>query len=293
VVGVGVGVVLPPDEVTLDLVEPLARGLVDYYEVTPETTWRADARGALVPNGFHRRFLEAGARARVPFVAHGVGLSLAGDAHADRGRNRRWLARIAADQARFRYRWYTDHLGISAPDGQNLGLPLPPPMTAHAAALVRRRLARLGALVPAVGVENTAHYFLLGAPLDEPAFITSVLPGARSHLLLDLHNVHTMAVNMGFDPRRYIERLPLDKVIEIHVSSGSWSRPGWLPSRRRVRLDSHDGDVPDEVWALLAFARPRCRNLRGVTLERIEGTVTAADVPRLRGELRRLRKAVA
>jgi uncharacterized protein (UPF0276 family) len=290
---VGVGVVLPPDEATLDLVEPLARGLVDYYEVTPETTWRAGRGGALVANGFHRRFLEAGARAGVPFVAHGVGLSLAGDAPADRARVRRWLRRIAADQARFRFRWYTDHLGISAPDGENLALPLPPPMTAHAAGVVRARLRRLAAVVPAVGVENTAHHFLLGPPLEEPAFIASVLRDPRSHLLLDLHNVCCMAANMGFEARRYVERLPLDKVIEIHVAGGSWSSPDWLPSRRRVRLDSHDHDVPDEVWALLAFARPRCPNLRGVTLERIEGTVTAADVPRLRGELERLRRAVA
>jgi uncharacterized protein (UPF0276 family) len=290
---IGVGVMLPPDEPTLAFVEPLTRGLVDYYEVTPETTWRPDGDGNLVANGFHRRFLDLGERTGVPFVAHGVGLSLAGDARGDRARVRKWLARIRVDQARFRFRWYTDHLGISAPDGQALALPLPPPMTPHAASVVRRRLRRLAAIVPAVGVENTAHYFLLGRPLDEPVFVSSVLRHPRSHLLLDLHNLHTMATNMDFDPRRYIERLPLDKVIEIHVSGGSWSSAAWLRSRRRVWLDSHDHGVPEPVWDLLAFARPRCPNLRGVTLERIEGSIAAPDVPRLRAELRRLRRAVA
>lgn len=249
--------------------------------------------GALIPNGFHARFLALAEATGRPFVAHGVGLSLAGDAPADRARRRRWLARIAEDHARFRFRWYTDHLGMSAPAGEALALPLPPPMTAHAAGVVRRHLRQLARVVPTVGFENTAHHFLLGDPLDEPTFIASALRGPGSHLLLDLHNVHTMAVNMGFEARDYVDRLPLDKVIEVHVSGGSWSRPGWLPSRRRLRMDAHDGAVPEAVWALLDYVRPRCKNLRGATLERLEGTVTAADVPLLREELRRLRRAVA
>ena len=144
-----------------------------------------------------------------------------------------------------------------------------------------------------MGVENTAHTFVLGKPLDEPGFIASVLRGPRARLLLDLHNVYTMAINMGFEARRYVDRLPLDKVIEIHVSGGSWSNPAWLPSRRRLRLDSHDGAVPEPVWDLLAYCRRRCTGLRGATLERIEGSVTATDVPLLRDELRRLKKALA
>src|SRR5690606_2658905 len=144
--------------------------------------------------------------------------------------------------------------------------------------------------VPDVGVENSAFYFHLGNPLDEPHFLREVLNTPRTHLLLDLHNLWTNALNLGFDAREYLALLSLDRVIEIHVSGGAESEPAWLPSGNVLRLDSHDHAVPEEVWELAGEALPRCANLRGLTLERMEGTVDAADVPLLREELRRARK---
>src|SRR5262249_15363585 len=150
----------------------------------------------------------------------------------------------------------------------------------------------MATVVPDVGLENTVAYFLLGDPLDEPAFLGRVLAAPRRHLLLDLHNVYTMALNFGFDPEAYLERLDLGRVIEIHLSGGSPSDPGWLPSGRVMRLDAHDGAVPEAVWRLFDRVAPRCRRLRGVTLERMEGTVTSrADVVQVRSEIQRARRA--
>jgi uncharacterized protein (UPF0276 family) len=42
-----------------------------------------------------------------------------------------------------------------------------------------------------------------------------------------------MAVNFGFDPDDYVRRLPLDRVLEIHVSGGTLSSDRWLSSGRR------------------------------------------------------------
>jgi hypothetical protein len=102
--------------------------------------------------------------------------------------------------------------------------------------------------------------------------------------------VHTTAVNAGFDAWDYIRALPFDKVIEIHLSGGSFSDPNWLASGRTLRLDSHDNGVPEEVWALFERVLPLCTALRGVTLERMEGTVEQGDVPLLREELVRTRR---
>jgi hypothetical protein len=44
------------------------------------------------------------------------------------------------------------------------------------------------------------------------------------------------------------------------------------------------------VWKLLERVLPIVPNLRGVTLERMEGTVGQGDVPLLREELRRARR---
>lgn len=306
----GVGLTLPPDEEFLELVMPLFADAVDYFEIAPETTWweplapeSASASAApqppppLAPNGFHRLFAALGQRFRKPFVGHGVGYSFGTTSPADRLRRRRWLQRLRLDCAVFGFRWYTDHLGATALAGQALALPLPLPYSAYAAQLCRRRLAALQRIVPDVGVENTAQYFVLGDPLDEPAFLRRVLRQPRSHLLLDLHNVHTMAQNLGFSAADYLNRLErhgvLAQVIELHLSGGSYSDGSWLPSGRSLRLDSHDSAVPEAVWQLLSHVLPRCPNLRGVTLERMEGTLAPADLPLLATELDRIRRALA
>jgi len=286
----GLGFTLQPEERYLALTAELLDE-VDYVEVAPETLWRTDEDGAIAPNGFHERFAALKASSNLPFVAHGVGFSL-GSARPDPERRARWRARIAADHAVFGFRWYTDHLGATELAGRNLTLPLPVPLVPAAARAIRASFAALQTVVPDVGCENSVFYFHVGDPLAEPAFLREALAAPRTHLLLDLHNVWTNALNLGFDPWEYVERLPLEKVIEIHVSGGADSDPSWLPSRAVLRLDSHDHAVPDEVWALTERVLPLCPNLRGVTLERMEGTVGADDVPNLRAELRRARALV-
>jgi uncharacterized protein (UPF0276 family) len=286
-----VGFTLQPDVEFLELTRPLVDG-ADYYEVAPETLWRGDERNRLVPNGYHRRFAELRRASGKWFVAHGVGYSLGTASTTDARRRRAWRERVAADRRVFGFRWWTDHLGATSLDGRALTLPVPLPMTAASARVVRRRLAEMQSIVPDVGLENNVAYFTLGDPLEEPRFFAEILRAPRTHLLLDLHNLYTMSQNLGFDAKKYLDAIDLSRVIEVHLSGGKDSQPGWLPDGRTLRLDSHDTAVPEPVWSLLDEALPRLTRLRGVTLERMEGTVTAADVPILVEELRRLRRRV-
>lgn len=295
---VGVGFVLQPDLEFLELLEVSFGAHADYFEIAPETTWWPEEDGTLAPNRYAglfaalgERWAPAWARSR-PFVAHGVGLSLGAVDPRDRPRQRRWHDRIAEDHARFGFRWLSDHLAVACLDGQVMGLPLPLPPSPAIAAQVRARLVDLQAIVPAVAVENTAHYFYYGDAIEEAALIAGVLELPGAHLLLDLHNLWMNSETFGFDPREFLARLDLDRVIEIHVAGGGLSDPGWLPSRRQVRLDSHESAVPEPVWALLGEVAPRCGGLRGITLERMEGTVGQGDVAAIDDELRRLRTIV-
>lgn len=294
----GVGFVLQPEDAFLELLEPVVGPRVDYFEIAPETTWWPAADGNLGVNGFAGRFAATGRRyappnaTSKPFVAHGVGLSLGSADPADRARQLRWHARLAEDQRRFDFRWLSDHLAVTHLAGEALALPLPLPPTAAAAALVRQRLAELQGFCPDVAVENAAHYFTYGDPCDEAELIAGVLALPGAHLLLDLYNVVMMGENLGFDPRAYLERLDLGRVIEIHVAGGGPSEPAWLPSGRSYLLDSHEATVPEPVWALLEELAPRCTGLRGITLERMEGTVGPGDVAVIADELARLRHVV-
>jgi uncharacterized protein (UPF0276 family) len=288
---VGIGLVLHAETSYLDLVRPLLSEL-DYVEVTPETLWSWRPDGALAPNGFHARILRMGRDAGLPFVAHGIGLSLAAVDPDDGARQARWLDRIRADHRAFGFHWYTEHLGATMLGGVHVALPCPVPMTLQHARAARNRLADLRDVVGIAGLENTAHHFCLGDPLDEPAFLAAAIDAPRLHLLLDLHNVHAMAANLGFDARAYLDRLPLERVIEIHLAGGGESDPAWLPSRRRFVLDGHDRRIPEAVWSLLDQVLGRCPGLRGVTIERLDGTLEHDDVDVLAGEIGRARRTV-
>ncbi|HUR28938.1 MAG TPA: DUF692 family protein [Planctomycetota bacterium] len=284
-----IGFTLQPHLPTLELLAGLIEEEPDYYEVTPETLWRPGRDGAFEANGFHQRFLALRAHTGKPFVAHGVGFSV-GSARPDSARRERWLGRMREDARAFEFGWYTEHHGVTVLDGRELILPLPVAMNDASVATVRASLACMQTCVPDVGLENSVFYFHLGEPLDEPAFFARVLDAPRTHLLLDLHNVYTTALNAGFEPWEYVQRLPLARVIEIHVSGGRDSDPRWLASGATRRLDSHDDSVPETVWHLLERVLPLCANVRGVTLERMEGTVEPDDVALVREELRRARR---
>jgi len=284
-----IGLTLQPDLEYLELLEPAFREDVEYLEVCPETCWRPTLERGLVENDYRARYLEIGSSTNAFFVAHGVGFSV-GSARPDAARRAHWLDCMRRDAEQFRLRWYTDHLGVTEIAGQEVGLPLPLPRTEAASQRVRASLRAMQTVVGDVGVENSVFYFHLGTPVGEARWLRETLSEPGMHLVLDLHNVYTTALNAGFDPLAYVDDLPLERVIEVHLSGGSESEAGWLPSRRVLRLDSHDQAVPEAVWQLYERVLPRLSNVRGITLERMEGTVAPADVPHVRAELARARR---
>ena len=281
-----IGFVLQPDEQHLRLSKPLL-DRADYLELAPETMWRTGPDGALASNDFATAFFDA-LEGRV-CVAHGVGISLGEPGGGQTPRRRRWLDAMKRDHERFQFAWWTDHFGATSIAGENVSLPVPIPHSA--CAHVQSTLDAMATVVPDVGVENSALYFTFGEAGAELITLREVSAAPRRWLLLDLHNLLVNAHAQGFDARAYLAALDLSRVIEIHVAGGKPSDPRWLPSGRSFQLDGHDADVPEEVWSLLAEVLPHCTNLRGVTHERMEGTLlNEADVVRVLGELDRLRQ---
>jgi hypothetical protein len=290
----GVGLPLYADPEYLDLARGLIEDDADFYEVSPETLWRME-KGALVRNDYHALFLEIRRRSSKPFVAHGLAFSLGTppEAPGESGRTRAWIDRLRDDHDAFHFEWLTEHLGWTLADGLQATLPLPLPFTPESVRAVSARMALLREAVPVVGFENNADYFLLGDAGAWPGFINDLCRASKAGLLLDLHNLHTQCLNLRVDAAETLGRLDLDAVLEVHLSGGSESEPDWLPSGRVFRLDSHDGAVPEAVWSLLEQALPRCPNLRGIVVERLNGTFGAAEVSAIRSELRRAKELLS
>lgn len=216
----------------------------EFFDELPATARPLDWVELLTENhlgwgGRAARALEA-CRARWPVVPHGVCLDLGGpDPLCDE-----YLEGLAALVERTGAPWFSDHVCYARLDGTYLHDLLPLPFTreaaAHVAARARAARARVGR--PLL-VENPSYYALMpGAELSEADFLRAVVEQADCGLLLDVNNVWVNAFNHGYDPRAFLDALPLERVGQVHLA-GHEVRPD-------VILDTHAAPVADPVWDL-------------------------------------------
>jgi uncharacterized protein len=244
-------------------------GLLDFVELTPETICRptqaADGDAFVFDT-------EQWVRARatcgdLPLAVHGVELSIGSSC----GWNLAYITMLEKLQLEWPFVWHSEHLHFQTVFDEtrviSTGVPLPLPLTSDSVNLVAGRAATLTQRfgTPFL-LENGAHYFPKlprdeDIP-DEAAFMNRIVEKGCCGQLLDLHNVYCNSINHGFDPFAFIDRLALDRVIEIHVAGGSEQDGIWM--------DAHDSRVPKLVWDLVEYAVPRCPNLGGLLFEVLE-----------------------
>jgi len=116
-------------------------------------------------------------------------------------------------------------------------------------------------------------------PESDPLTIASVLEATGSSFLLNLSHAQTAASNWGLPPEHYLERLPLDRIVEIHLSAPSLLEGGRL-------VDGHE-PLREEDYYLLSRLLERC-SPQYVTLEYWkEPAALRQQVLRLKKELSR------
>jgi uncharacterized protein len=254
----GVGLTLQPQ--LLEFIDANRR-VVDYVELVPDTSW-TDLGPGWSPRYVDHHDIDAWLeRVGLPVVLHSIGMSIASVHHFDREH----VDQIARWQRRLGARWHSDHLAwhrAPTPLGEvNVNITLPATLDREMLDLVVGRVRVVQSVVQAPFLlENNVYYFDCGEnEVDEASFLAEVIARTGCGLLLDLHNLWVNVINRGWDPMRYLEVIPLDRVIEIHIAGGMEMDGYWL--------DAHSGVAPDEVWRLLANVAPLCRDLRGVTFE--------------------------
>ena len=238
-----------------------------FVEISPENYMR---RGGYFPAALGQ------AGERFPVISHGLTMSIGGTDPLDPA----YLRELRTFIARVNAPFHTDHLCWSGTDEGMLHDLLPIPFTKEAVAHVRERHARAqDALSVPLGLENITYYAALGeSEMREEDFIAEVLEATGAPLLLDVNNVYVNAKNHGFDPVRWLEKMPLDRVVQLHVAGHHAWDDGML-------VDTHGADVPDPVYELMAWVIERT-GPRPVVLER-DQLIPSLDA--LLGEVSRLK----
>jgi uncharacterized protein (UPF0276 family) len=85
--------------------------------------------------------------------------------------------------------------------------------------------------------------------MTEWEFVAELARRADCGLLLDVNNIYVSSVNHGFDPLRYLDALPAERIAQIHLAGHS--RQG------QFLVDTHDHPVCTEVWTLYRAALER------------------------------------
>ena len=202
-----------------------------WFEVVSENYMN---RGGLV-----RRHIRAVSE-RYPVVCHGVSLNIGSADPLDLD----YLARLKAFADEVRSPWVSDHLCFTAVAGVALNELLPLPRTPEAVAHVAARARRVQEVLERPFLVENISTYVEPSPgaLDEAEFASAVCEEADCGMLLDVNNVHVNSVNHGFDPWDVLRRMPLDRVVQLHLAGPE--------ARGRLLLDTHGAPIQPAVWDL-------------------------------------------
>ena len=210
---------------------------VDFLEVAPEN-WMP--MGGALKRRF-RSFTD-----RYPFVCHGLSLSLGGPSPLDMT----FLHALKDFLDSHRVRCYTEHLSYCSDHGHLYDL-MPIPFTEEAVHYVAARIRTVqDVLEQRIGIEHVSYYAAPQQEMSEIEFLNAVLEEADCGLLLDVNNAYVNGINHGYDPYRFIDALPGERIQYVHVA-------GHYNEDHDLKVDTHGSDVIDPVWHLLEYAYQR------------------------------------
>lgn len=188
------------------------------------------------------------ARRDWPIITHGLSTCLGALEPFDSD----YLKELGAFLSDREIPWHSEHLCLGAVGDRFFHDLLPLPFTDEAAQIASQRLIEVrDAIDRPLALENASYY----APqcddgLAEADFVVDVLERADAKLLLDVNNIYVNSRNFDFDPKAYIDKIPADRVIQIHVA-------GHFVREDGLRIDTHGEPVPDDVYQLLDYTLRR------------------------------------
>lgn len=142
----------------------------------------------------------------------------------------------------------------------NVGYTVSPPMNRQVLERVVSRLDGYQRRFPVpLLIENSPLYFQVPtSTMSQAEFLTEICQRSSAGLLLDLTHFYISSRTMRFDPIAELDALPLDSVVELHISGVESAGDGlW---------DDHAHFAPEIIYEMLAHVMKRVTP-QAVTLE--------------------------
>ncbi|MCB0317720.1 MAG: DUF692 domain-containing protein [Bdellovibrionales bacterium] len=178
---------------------------------------------------------------RYPIIGHGVTMSIGSTDPIDMS----YLKKLKKFMQRVKSPWASDHLCFTMVDHTNLNELVPIPFTDEAVnnCVERLKIIQNELEIPFL-IENVTRYMTISdREMSEIEFITRILEESNCGLLLDVTNVYLNSIYHKYNALEFIKSLPLERVGQMHLSGFQILDDGSF-------IDSHDAEVPDQVWQL-------------------------------------------
>ena len=200
-------------------------------------------------------------------IGHGVYFSLFSGIWSKE--QQAWLNHLEKVSVIFQFDHISEHFGFMTGKNFHHGAPLPISFTATTLSIGRDRLKRIyhSCKCP-VGLENLAFSYSLEEVKKHGEFLDSLVDTVNGFIILDLHNLYCQCKNFNIEFDDIIQLYPLNRVREIHISGGSWEDSKVITGKK-IRRDTHNNAVPEEVFQFLEHSIHKCPHLKYVVLEQL------------------------
>ncbi len=237
------------------------------FENQPDVDWFEIISENFMDTGGKPRRNLAKIAERYPIVMHGVAMSI-GTVDPLNSEYLRKLKKLADE---IKPAWISDHLcwtGIAHKNSHDL---LPVPYTEEALKHIIGRIKQVqDFLERPLTLENPSTYLeFKTSHIPESEFIAEMAKESGCHLLLDVNNVYVTCYNHRLDAKAYIDALPLDKVVQIHLSGHT--------NKGTHIIDTHDDHVVDAVWSLYKYVVHKAGRVPNTMVE-WDGNIPEFDV---------------
>lgn len=176
-----------------------------------------------------------------PTVVHGVGMSVGGAGRIPE----EYLANIRDVVRLCDASFHSEHLAVTHVPGMDSGHLCPPVISEESLRICIRNVEQaqefLG--VP-LALENITYSVPLGGNHEAAAsFLADIAKATDCLILLDIANLYINSKNHQFDPLDYLDLLPVDRIVQIHLAGGVVTSGG-------KHVDSHSEQVGQDIWEL-------------------------------------------
>lgn len=175
-----------------------------------------------------------------PVTFHSVGLSLGSVDPL----NLEYLGKLKKLMQQHQVAWLSEHCCFTSVNGMHSHDLLPIPYSEES---LRHMVQRISQVQDYLGerilIENVSSYMKFSeSTIPEAEFIREVAEQSDCWLLIDVNNMYVNHINQGIDMDEYINKIPLERIKEIHLAG--------FDDRGDYVLDAHNNPVAEPVWKL-------------------------------------------